>query len=132
MGGYDVDADAPIYIGRAYHKDRRLPAMILPDKDSGRQVAYVSFNGHEIPKYLYEVLCNENVSWVPSMDGSIPAGAVVEGLTDKGERIYIGRIRCANSSISERIQQSDGRLLIFFGGSPILFKDFEVLVENKM
>lgn len=72
IAGNDVDG-APIYVGKAFHEGDLIPAKVIPSKN----VAYVSYNGMEVQKHQFEVLCNGNVSWVPSGHGQIPHNAVV-------------------------------------------------------
>lgn len=50
VAGNDVDGST-IYVGRAYHEGDLVPAKVIPSK----QVAYIPFNGQEIPKYDYHV-----------------------------------------------------------------------------
>lgn len=44
--GNDSDG-SPMYVGRCFHNGDQLPAKVIPSKN----VAYVSFEGQEIPKY---------------------------------------------------------------------------------
>lgn len=48
--GNDSDG-TPIYVGRAFHAGDQLPAKVMPSK----QIAYVSYNGQEIPVHNVEV-----------------------------------------------------------------------------
>lgn len=50
VAGQDVDG-ATIYVGRAYHEGDLVPAKVIPSK----RVAYIPYNGQEIPKYDYHV-----------------------------------------------------------------------------
>lgn len=84
--GHDTD-NSPLFVGKAYHEGDQVPAKVIPSK----QIAYISYNGQEIPKHQFEVLCNGNTSWVPSSFGAVPHGAVVGGRTATGETLYVGR-----------------------------------------
>jgi hypothetical protein len=48
--GFDADG-AETYVGRAHHNRELMPANVIPKKN----VAYVSFEGCEYPKYGVEV-----------------------------------------------------------------------------
>ena len=50
LAGRDTDG-SPIYVGRAKHEQDLIPAKVIPSK----QVAYISYNGLEIPKHNFEV-----------------------------------------------------------------------------
>ncbi|XP_053677724.1 uncharacterized protein LOC128727804 [Anopheles nili] len=125
LAGHDSDS-SPIYVGRAFHEGEQLPAKVLPSQ----QVAYICFNGQEIPKHSYEVLCGGNVSWMPSGFGSVPPNAVLGGRTSSGEVLYIGRTHHMGSLTPGKIHPSHQSLYISYGGSEIPFKNYEVLVEH--
>lgn len=123
--GHDADG-SPLYIGRAYHEGDQLPAKVIPSK----QVAYVAYNGQEIPKHQYEVLCGGNTTWVSSSHGNVPPNAVLGGRTSTGEPLYIGRTSFSGSLTPGKVHPSHGSLYIPFGGSEIPFKSYELLIEN--
>lgn len=123
--GHDADG-TPIYVGRAYHEGEQLPAKVLPSK----QVAYVAFNGQEIAKHEYEILCNGNVKWVASGHGDVPSGAVVGGQTGNGEPLYIGRSHFSGSLTPGKVHPSHGSLYIPFGGAEVPIKEYEILIEE--
>ncbi|ETN61198.1 hypothetical protein AND_007147 [Anopheles darlingi] len=124
LAGNDSDG-SPIYVGRAYHEGDQLPAKVLPTK----QIAYVSHNGMEIPKHSFEVLCNGNVSWVPTGFGSVPPNAVLAGRTSSGEALYVGRAHYMGALTPGKIHPSHQTLYIPYGGSEIPIKNYEALVE---
>lgn len=70
------------------NKNSNNLAKVIPSK----QACYISFDGQEIPKENYEVLCNGNTSWVPCMPTTrtVPPFAVTAGITAAGEPLYIG------------------------------------------
>lgn len=125
LAGNDVDG-SPIYVGKAFHEGDLIPAKVIPSKN----VAYVPYNGQEIQKHQFEVLCNGNVSWVPSGHGQIPHNAVVGGNTASGETLYIGRTHHMGSLTPGKVHPSHGSLYIPFGGSEIPHKSYEILTEN--
>lgn len=125
LAGNDVDG-SPIYVGKAYHEGDLIPAKVIPSKN----VAYVSHNGAEHPKQQYEVLCNGNVSWVPSGHGQYLHNAVVGGNTASGEPLYIGRVHHMGSLTPGKIHPSHQSLYIPFNGGEVPFKNYEILTEN--
>lgn len=125
LAGNDADG-SPIFVGKAFHEGDLIPAKVIPSKN----VAYVSYNGTEIPKQQYEVLCNGNVSWVPSSHGQIQHNAVVGGNTASGETLYIGRVHYMGSLTPGKIHPSHGSLYIPFNGAEIPHKNYEILTEN--
>lgn len=112
-------------MGRAFHEGDQLPAKVVPSHG----VAYVPYGGQEHPKNQYEVLCNGNVSWIPSAHGHIPSNAVVGGRTSSGEPLYIGRANYNGSLTPGKIQTSHNTLYIPFGGTEVGIREYEVLVE---
>lgn len=66
----------------------KISAKVIPSK----RACYISYDGQEIPKENYEVLCNGNVSWVHCMPmtHSVPPFALCCGITAAGEPLYIG------------------------------------------
>jgi len=125
LAGNDVDG-APIYVGRCHHGGDLVPAKVLHTK----QAAYIPFSGQEIPVNQYEILCNGNVSWVPSSHGSIPPGALVAGRTSVGEQLYVGRAHYQGSLTPGKVHPSHGCLYIPFGGQEVTIRDYEILIEH--
>lgn len=124
LAGNDKD-NAPIYVGRAYHKKDLLPAKILPTK----KVAYVSWGGEVHPKYEYDVLCNGEVQWVNSCNGEIPAAGIEAGLTSKGEILYVGRAFHEGTVTVGKIHPSHSVMYIPFDGQEIRIREYDALVE---
>ena len=125
LAGNDVDG-SPIFVGRAHHESDHLVAKVIPDK----QIAYVSYDGREIPKHNFEVLCHGNVQWVHSSNGQVIRNAVAGGRTEYGEILYIGRGRHAGALTVGKIQQSHGCLYISFDGSEVALRSYEILIQN--
>jgi len=127
LAGNDVDG-TPIFIGKSYHEGDQLPGKVL--RTPHKNVAYVPYNGMEVEKHQFEVLCNGNVSWIPSGHGSVPHNAIVGGHTSSGETLYIGRTRHMGSLTCGKVHPSHGSLYISFGGQEIPHKSYEILTEN--
>lgn len=125
VAGHDVDG-SQIYVGRAFHEGDQIPAKVIPSK----QVAYICYNGQEIPKHQYEVFCLASPNWVPSSHGAVPPNAVVAGRTSSGEPLYVGRTFYQGSLTPGKVHPSHGNLYIPFNGAEIPFKNYDVLVEQ--
>lgn len=125
MAGNDADG-SPIFVGRAYHEGDTIPAKVIPSKNA----AYIPYNGQEVLKHQFEVLCNGNVNWIPSGHGQVPHNAVPGGHTASGEPLYIGRVFHMGSMTPGKIHPSHRNLYIPFGGQEMAFSNYEVLVEN--
>lgn len=125
LAGNDIDGSR-IFVGRAYHGSDHLVAKVIPDK----QIAYVSYDGQEIPKYNFEVLCHGNVQWVHSSNGQIIRNAVPGGRTECGEILFIGRGHHDGALTVGKIHTSHGCLYIPFDGSEVALKNYEILIQN--
>ena len=89
----------------------------------------MSYNGQEIPKYSYEILCGGNTQWVPSGSGSTHPNAVLGGHTTSGETLYIGRAPWMGSLTCGKIQPSHQVLYIPYGGMEVAVGNYEILIE---
>jgi len=123
--GTDSD-QSPIYVGRAHHNGDQLPAKVIPSK----KVAYVSWNGSEIAKYSYEILCGGNVQWVHSGQGHVLPNAVPGGRTVSGETLYVGRAWHMGALTVGKIHPSHGNLYLPYGGAEVAMNTYEILIEN--
>lgn len=101
-----------------------IPAKVIPDK----QIAYVSYDGEEIPKTNFEVLRSGDFVWEFSTNGEIPSGAIIIGRTADGEPLYMGRCLYQGTQTPGKIQPSHGCLYIPFNGEEISVNEYEVLV----
>lgn len=124
FAGNDSDG-SQIYIGRATHEGDIIPAKVIPSK----QVAYICFNGLEIAKHQFEILCGGQTRWVGSGNGQVPAGAIPAGRTRQNEILFIGRGSHAGSLTVGKVQPSHATLYIPYGGKEIALKSYEVLIE---
>lgn len=101
-----------------------LPANANPDQ----QAAYISYQGLEIPKYEFEVLCTGNFLWEAASNGQIPEDAVEIGHMVNGEKLYSARCLYEGSQTPGRLQRTHGCLYIAFNGAEISVNEYEVLV----
>lgn len=90
----------------------------------------VGFEGQEVPKYNYEVLCNGNVQWVHSGHGAVLPNAVPGGRTSSGEVLYIGRTWHAGALTLGKIHPSHGNIYLPYNGGETALQSYEILVEN--
>lgn len=147
--GRDSDG-CNIYVGRAFHENDLLPAKVIPDK----QLAFVSFDGCEIPKTEFEVLRSGDFVWEFATNGDIPMNAMPigqlklfysfeqnkiyhwlflhqkkhAGKTIDGENLYMGRCLYEGTQTPGKIQPSHGCLYIPYNGEEISVREYEVLV----
>lgn len=96
--GRDADG-CTIYAGRAFHEMDLLPAKVIPDK----HLAYVSYEGVEIPKEEYEILRSGDFVWEFATNGEIPAGAIEVGRTLDGENLYLARCLYQNTQTPGKV-----------------------------
>ncbi|KAL7015574.1 hypothetical protein ACKWTF_016529 [Chironomus riparius] len=122
--GTDSDGTS-IYVGRCYHEGDLIPAKVLPSKN----IAYVSYNGQEIPKHSYEVLCGGNTQWVPSSGGAHHPNAVAGGHTTSGEPLFIGRAPWMGSVTCGKIHPSHQVLYLPYGGMEVAVGSYDILIE---
>lgn len=126
VGGFDI-SDNVIYVIRANHLGYPIPGKYIPSHRS----AYVPYNRREHAKQEYEFLCDGNVAWVAAAKGYVPPNAVVGGMTEENETLYIGRSHFSGTLTPGKIQPSQKALFISFGGSEVPIEEYEVLVEKK-
>lgn len=83
------DANGIVYVGRAKHKSDLLPGKVVP----AHSAVYVCYDGKELSKEEYQVLCGYAFYWVPiSAHAQLPQRAVSAGQTASGEVLYVGRV----------------------------------------
>lgn len=112
-----------VYVGRAEHVGSMHPANIIPSK----RLAYISYNGNEIPKYNYEILCSGNVEWIPHYPNrSVPTNAIV---CSNRENIYIGRGSYNGRLIIGKFLPNRNILLIPYNGREISLHQFDILCK---
>ncbi|XP_023245255.1 uncharacterized protein LOC106637623 isoform X2 [Copidosoma floridanum] len=115
----------PLYVGRAHHEGALLPGKVKPT----HAVCYVPFDGQEIPKQEYEILCNCNGTWTSVSGSDIPPNAILGGTSESGEPLYIGRVDHENTKTPGKVHPSHECLFIPYGGEELRFQDYEILVE---
>lgn len=122
LGGKDTDG-APIYVGRAHHHGDQIPCKVMPSK----QIAYVPYNGSEIPIHNFDILTGTVAKWKKEKNGKIPKGAFPAGKTQSGEVLYVARVDHNRSTTVGKLHPSHGCTYIPYGGKEMPFKEYEVL-----
>ncbi|XP_055859193.1 uncharacterized protein LOC129921409 isoform X2 [Episyrphus balteatus] len=125
VGGHDVDGST-IYVGRTFHEGDMLTAKVIPSK----RTAYVSWQGQEIPKTHFEVLCGSHYVWRPCYDHIIPLNAVECGRTRSGQRVIVGRGHFEGSLTVGKVMTVHRALFIPFGGCERRLDSYEILVKE--
>ncbi|KAH8410102.1 hypothetical protein KR009_005871, partial [Drosophila setifemur] len=121
--GQDEDESA-IYVGRAFHAGKNLPAKVIPSKGC----AYVAYDGREHQKHLYEVLTGYGFSWLPCKGYQIPQNAVQSGATRQGYPIYVGRTQRNGRLFVGACYRPHGGLIL--GGEIQRSENYEVLIHQ--
>ncbi|XP_076637383.1 uncharacterized protein LOC143349763 isoform X4 [Colletes latitarsis] len=120
-GGRDEE---PLFVGRARHEGALLPGKVKPS----HSVCYVAWGGQEHGKSEYQVLCNINITWMPTSENNIPPSAVPAGETEDGETLYVGRVHHEGTVTIGKVQPSHSVCYIPFAGSEVSFSEYEIMV----
>ncbi|CAG9581151.1 unnamed protein product [Danaus chrysippus] len=78
----------PIFVARARHEGALIPGKLI----HSHGCAYISWGGHEIKKYEYEVLVDAPPNWIATSGNKIPLNAYPGGKTENHEVLFIGRV----------------------------------------
>lgn len=65
--------------------------------------------------------------WEFASNGAVPDGAVDIGMTQDGEKLYMGRALHGGSQAPGKVHPSHGCLYIPFAGEEVSLTDYEVL-----
>uniref|UniRef100_T1IZF9 Uncharacterized protein n=1 Tax=Strigamia maritima TaxID=126957 RepID=T1IZF9_STRMM len=125
VGGQD--GDATLYVGRAAMFGDVIPGKIFPEC----QACFVSWGGDEHQSSEYEALVGEEnavFEWVETSGGQIPENAVEGGVTQEGEKLYIGKAVHENAMTCGKVHPSHGVLYIPYGGLEVPHENYEILV----
>lgn len=116
-----------IYVGRAFHEGDTIPAKVMPSKN----IAYIPYNGQEIAKYEWQVLCGSGFSWVSSASGHVPPEAVTAGHQSNGEPLYVGRATINGALTTGKVHPSHNCIYVPFGGLEHSVHQYEVLIAPR-
>lgn len=111
----------------AYHDGDQIPAKVIPSK----QACYISHNGLEVFKPIFDLLSGTGFTWVGSSNGHVPDGAVLGGSQRTGEPLYVGRAHFEGSLTVGKIHPGHGCIYIPFGGQEHSITQYEVLVAQQ-
>lgn len=90
---------------------------------------FITSNGEEHHKYYFQILVSKNVEWVNGTKNEIPPNAIVGGLTQDNEPLYIGRAIMPNGGgACGKIEPDLGAVLVPFEGDEYLMTNYEILV----
>ncbi|CAH8433084.1 unnamed protein product [Schistosoma intercalatum] len=96
--------------------------------------------GKEIPLSEFEILCTTNVlsnqtlyQWVPASFGRVPAGALLAGITNTSEPLYIARAMVQDELCIGKLNCSQKFALLPYKGKENKVKHYDVLcfIEQK-
>lgn len=97
------DKEAIVYVGRAEHKNDKLPAKVI----SGHSHAYVSYGGKELAKDNYEVLRGYAYYWEPFIAHMpMPKRAVSAGQAASGEDLFVVRVVHKGSDVIGKVREA--------------------------
>jgi hypothetical protein len=88
----------------------------------------------KVPCMNYQVLTGPPaaLSWIDATNGEVPPNAVVGGSEPGGEVIYIGRAIHNGTVTVGKVHPSHGCCYVSYGGEEICFKEYEILVKNRL
>ncbi|ODM95987.1 hypothetical protein Ocin01_10694 [Orchesella cincta] len=98
-----------------------------------KERATIAVYGRECQLETYEVLVApySSISWVPGPPVGITyPHAVVGGVSDAGETLFIGRVLHNGTWVVGKIHGTHGVCYIPSKGNVFGYKDFEILVQN--
>lgn len=78
-------------------------------------------------KQDFEVLRQGAFVWEFAANGAVPEGAVEIGMTQDGEKLFMGRALYCGSQTPGKVHPSHGCLYIPFEGAEVNLTDYEVL-----
>jgi len=126
--GYD--SGEKVYVVRAHHEGATTPGKL----HNGHSHVYIPYNMTEVSVEDYEVLTGPPaaLSWIEGQNGEVPSNAVVGGQDADGETIYIGRAIHQGTVTVGKVHPSHGCCYVSYGGEELNFKEYEILVKNKL
>ncbi|CAL8121764.1 unnamed protein product [Orchesella dallaii] len=129
-GGFDASSKSRLFIIRAHHKGGLYPGTL----NMAKEKATIAVYGRECQLEIYEVLVApySSISWVrgPPIGEAWPQ-AIVGGVSDAGETLFIGRALHNGTWSVGKIHGTHGVCYIPCKGNVYGYKDFEILVQNQ-
>ncbi|VDP68901.1 unnamed protein product [Echinostoma caproni] len=129
-----IEAGDGIYIGRVMHEGDMIPAKVV----SRLNKAYVPYGGREHEYHSYEVLCDTKAPdtskcyhWERAYNGNVPKYAIIAGLSESGECLYIARSEIEGECVVGKVHQGHDSAYFPYGGREHRKNSYEVLVMKK-
>jgi len=125
-----IDSGNKCFVARAHHEGGIIPGKLHKTHD----VVYIPYDGKEVFKDDYEVLCGPPacLSWIDGAGGNIPPNAVIGGQESNGETLYIGRVIHQGTVTVGKVHPDHGTCYVSYGGEELGFPEYEILVRNKL
>lgn len=95
------------------------------------KTCFVPYDGNEVVVSEFEVLLDDNYSWVESSDGALHENAVIGGHTENGETLFIGRAMHDEHLIPGKIHPSHECIYVSYCGAEIAYTKYEILVKEE-
>lgn len=111
----------------AFHESDLIPGKFIPKI----KACVVSYDGMEVTVPEFEVLLNDNYSWVESSEGAMHENAVIGGNTEKGETLFVGRVLHEGHYLPGKIHPTHECIYVATGGAEISYKSYEILVKEE-
>lgn len=84
----------------------------------------------EITVSEFEVLLNDNYSWIESSDGAMHENAVIGGNTGSGETLFVGRVLYEGHYFPGKIHPSHECIYVAANIAETAYKKYEILVKE--
>jgi hypothetical protein len=111
-----------LYIGRAHHRGTVTPGGIR------NNICTLAWDGFACEKRDFQVLCDKNVNWVKSWEGSVPLHALPAGETKNGCALFIGRVMYEGIYHIGKVHTNDQVCYVPLNGDEMPYLEYEVLV----
>ncbi|GAA52058.1 hypothetical protein CSKR_104860 [Clonorchis sinensis] len=128
-----VEAAEGVYVCRAKHFGEVMPGKLL----RGECRAQICHSGREFNKPKYEVLCesgfgNEQCfSWTSQQCGRVAPNAVVSGVAQDGQPLYIARAFINDQWVVGKLKEGEMNAQFPLNGTEIPRTQYDVLVWRK-
>jgi len=113
-----------LFIGRARHNGTVTPGGIR------NNICTIVWGGYAYQKRDFQVLCDKDVNWVKSWEGSVPLHALPAGETKNGYALFIGRVMRDGTHYIGKIQPNEQVCYIPVNGEEMPYLEYDTLVIN--
>ncbi|CAH8434713.1 unnamed protein product [Schistosoma bovis] len=131
-----LQADSGICVIRGRKGGHLIPGKMLLRTGT----ASILYEGKETPLSEFEILCTTNVhsnqtlyQWVPASSGRVPANALLAGITNTSEPLYITRAMVQDELCIGKVNCSQKFASLPYKGKENKVKHYDVLcfIEQK-